>query len=244
MNTAWSFCVCVWGGACRCMHVWYGDLLMFSALQNRKQHVNIWYSVLGCYHFFLIHTLWPSCFFCFQNQLSAKFRALRQEHLVVTKAKPNPGLWSHRWICSFWRPCARRINVTLMRCEPTPPFLYRHCCQHISLAFTLCVLCMICSLNVFTGEECVPVQFLSFPGLPGSVESSRFSSGRGVIITTFVLLFILLSTYVSIISFCHYWASVWLLLIVPVCFHIHGVRKMCTQAVGHFYCVRGRTWQR
>lgn len=46
--------------------------------------------------------------------------------------------------------------------------------------FTLCVFCLFYPFIVDAGEECVPDQFLSFPGLTRSVRSPTFSSGREV----------------------------------------------------------------
>lgn len=53
-----------------------------------------------------------------QNQPSAKFTVLRQEHLVAIKAKPKLDLLSRRWMCSSLKPCAKRTNATLKRSEP------------------------------------------------------------------------------------------------------------------------------
>lgn len=46
--------------------------------------------------------------------------------------------------------------------------------------FTLCVFCLFYLFTVDVGEECVPDQFLSFPGLARSVRSTTISSGREV----------------------------------------------------------------
>lgn len=82
-----------------------------------------------------------------QNQLSAKFRALRHEHLVATRAKPKPDLRSQRWICIFSKPCAKRMNVTQKRYEPPPPLLYRHYSHHTNILLsgsTYCVPFLVC----------------------------------------------------------------------------------------------------
>lgn len=126
------------------------------------------------------------CFFFSQNQLSAKFRALRHEHLVATRAKPKPDLRSQRWICIFSKPCAKRMNVTQKRYEPPPSCIditvtiqtYFFQGAHTVCPF-LCVFGLICPLIVFAGKECISDQFHGFPGLTGSFKSSRFSSGSG-----------------------------------------------------------------
>lgn len=48
----------------------------------------------------------------------------------------------------------------------------------VSALLLLCVFGLIHTQILSAGEECVPDQFLCFPGLPGSFKISRFSSGR------------------------------------------------------------------
>lgn len=72
-----------------------------------------------------------SSMFLSQNRPSLKSRAPQHEHLVETRAKPNPDLQSQRWTCSFSRLCAKRTNATQKRsvCH----HINSLCCSHVFL---------------------------------------------------------------------------------------------------------------
>lgn len=100
-----------------------------------------------------------------QNPLSVKFRALQHERLVATRAKPNPDRWCPRWICSFSKPCAQRMNAMQKRSEPLS--LYKCHCQH----YYYCVY-----LASFTLKLCVQVKNVyqtSFSAFLDSLDLSR-----------------------------------------------------------------------
>lgn len=131
-------------------------------------------------------SLTPPNVFIPQNPRS-KFRAPRHEHLAATRAKPRPDLQSQKWICSFSKPCAKRMNVTQKRSD-LPLLLCGHfsihtetCCsfqQHHLACTLLFVLGLIGPLILFAGEECLPEQLLCLPGLAGCFQRCRLSSGR------------------------------------------------------------------
>lgn len=118
------------------------------------------------------------------------------------------------------------------------PVFYRYTIVRL-LALSHCVTSLIYPFVVVTGEECVPDQFLSFPGLTRSVRSPTISSGQEVdhpnTCSTLCLALHLRFHYSPHSArLCHHRTSVRQLLsappyFLPVCFHIYDVRKMCTQ---------------
>lgn len=100
-----------------------------------------------------------------QSPLSVKFRALQHERLVATRAKPDPDRWCQRWICSFSKPCAQRMNAMQKRSEPLS--LYKCQCQH----YYYCVY-----LASFTLKFCLQVKNVyqtSFSAFLDSLDLSR-----------------------------------------------------------------------
>lgn len=79
-------------------------------------------------------------------------------------------------MCNFLKPCAKRMNATQKRSN-SPYFaaptglIHRQYLIVYDLVSTLPI--------VFTGEECIPDQFLCLPGLNGSFKVHRVSSGTG-----------------------------------------------------------------
>lgn len=169
----------------------------------------------------------PSMFFS-QNRLSAKFRALRHEHLAATRTKSKPDLRSQRWIFSSSKPCAKRMNATQKRSEP-PLCIVLTVITHISF-FVPRSGCIYSHLPLFIlilspGEECIPGQFLGFPGLSGSFQISRFSSGRGNCFSCTVSICYLLS-----LSLC--WTC--------KCLTAGGGSIYCSYMFGFAYIVSGK----
>lgn len=131
-----------------------------------------------------------------------------------------------KWL-QFWR--GRR---------PTPSFQWIYYRQLFCL-YTLCILSLFYPFIVDVGEECVPDQFLSFPGLTRSVRSPTISSGREVehlntCSTVCLALHLHFHSVPHSAPRCHHRASVWQVVAasiycLPVCFHIYDVRKMCAQ---------------
>ena len=126
----------------------------------------------------------------------------------------------------------------------------------LSALLLLCVFGLIHTQIVCAGEECVPDQFLCFPGLPGSFKISRFSSGRGGLLSQHLLYYLtsLQSLFPLVLSSCRLVPllnvcvsdSCWLfsLRLICVCFYIHGVGEMYTQAWDHFKCLRAVYWRK
>lgn len=83
-------------------------------------------------------------------------------------------------MCSFSKPCAKRMNAMQKRSDHSS--CYSSYSRHINTF--LCRLYFWPNFSsipiVFAGEECIPDQFLGFPGLAGSFKIPRFSSGKGI----------------------------------------------------------------
>lgn len=100
--------------------------------------------------------------------------------------------------------------------------------------------------TIFAGEECIPDQFLGFPGVSRLFEVSRFSSGRcGHLLCCLVSISYHLA--LAPIFECFYVSdSCWLfpLLLLHVWFHINGVRKNVYSSRGSTVASRGSLLQR
>ena len=218
--------------------------LHFPALKNEIKRSII--GVMKRFNVYCAHRFFwcLKCFFS-QNQPSVKSRVPQHEHLVATRAKPNPELLSQRWMCSFLKPCAKRMNAVQKRSEHFS--FYGSHGHHINT---------FCALSVF--GLIFPVYWLyfkvknvyqtSFSAFLDSLDLSRspdFPQVWNLIVTTPALLlgFTVCRAYSETLLFplvilflpgvaiveSDSW-RLFSLLSLHVCFNIHGVRKMCTQA--------------